>query len=132
MTETLPTVEFPCPECAAQGVTRTFPRTQALGLHRRQVHGIVGTGKPNGTKRKQRRTESASNGSGQSRTLDQIIGSSPTRETTHVPDPIEPFTEQLNVFLPALADEIRRRQGFDLRESDHLITAFFELYIEQQ
>jgi C2H2-type zinc finger len=32
--------QFTCPECG-----RTFTRAQALGAHRRQAHGVVGTSK---------------------------------------------------------------------------------------
>ena len=32
--------QFTCPECG-----RTFTRPQALGAHRRQAHGVVGTSK---------------------------------------------------------------------------------------
>lgn len=38
--------ELTCPECG-----RTFARPQALGAHRRQAHGVVGTSK-NTTRRK--------------------------------------------------------------------------------
>jgi len=37
-----PPAEYQCPECAEQGVFTPFPTKQALGMHRRRAHGIVG------------------------------------------------------------------------------------------
>jgi uncharacterized C2H2 Zn-finger protein len=50
--------EFKCPECG-----RTFTRAAALGAHRRQAHGVVGTSsRSRSTGARSRRTGSAANG----------------------------------------------------------------------
>ena len=36
---------YVCSECKAEGIHQAFTAATALGLHRRQVHGIVGTSK---------------------------------------------------------------------------------------
>jgi C2H2-type zinc finger len=49
------TEEFKCPECG-----RTFSRAAALGAHRRQAHGVVGTSnRASSTNRGKRRTTTA-------------------------------------------------------------------------
>ena len=54
-TKATSTQEFKCPECG-----RTFTRAAALGAHRRQAHGVVGTSRSSRSAgRRSRRTTTA-------------------------------------------------------------------------